>query len=221
MSPVRNGLRSHAGQPLDLADHSLAVREEAQVLQAGPLLPGDREDLLVTVLLDLMVPHQVQHHPQQGGGGGLRPGLEQVQAGDLQTLLVKVGVGSLHHLHQVDINEVSSGGSGDDNSGDVSPGVVGVQGVPVLGDGVPEHVPELGYDPPPGVEARRVVTDQSPDRQEVLQGKLGFEQSSIEMSHGYNCKVGQGRTCSINPSFSGPWDHPTETSYQPLLSRVY
>ena len=113
---MRNGLRSNTRQPLDLADDRLAVGEAAQVLQAGPLLPGDREDLLVTLLLDLLVPHQVQDHPQEGGGGGLCTGLEEVQAGDLQTLLVKVGVGPLHHLHEVDINEVSSGRSEDDNS---------------------------------------------------------------------------------------------------------
>ena len=40
---------------------------------------------------------------------------------------------------------------------------------------LPEHGPQLRDDPPPGIEARDTVADQTPPDEEILQGKLGFE----------------------------------------------
>ena len=102
---MRDGLRRHTGQPLYLHDDCLAVGQ--LVAEGGRLLPRHPGHLLVTPLLHLLVPGQVQDDPQQRGGGGLGPRFEQVQAGQLQRLHVEVWVGPLYHLQQVHVNKVS------------------------------------------------------------------------------------------------------------------
>ena len=165
--PVRDGLGRHTGQSLHLADDGLAVGQTGGVPQGGALLPRHPGDLLVAALLDLLVPHQVEHHPQQGRAGGLRPGLEQVQARHLQTLLVKVRVRPLLYLHEVNIDQIS--------------GLVGVQAAPVLRDGESEHLPELSDDPPPGVQPRDEVTEEAVPPEQILQDKPSLEQSETDL----------------------------------------
>ena len=94
----------------------LAVGEG--VVQARPLLPRHPLHLLPGPRLHLRVAGEVEDAPEQGGGGGLSPSLEkyhrdlppphleQVQAGELEALLVKVRVHSTLHFRQIFINEV-------------------------------------------------------------------------------------------------------------------
>ena len=69
-------MRSHTGQSLHLKYDSLTVGKV--VTQGRSLLPCHLDDLLVTFLLDLLVPGQEQDDPQDGGGGGLRSRLQKV-----------------------------------------------------------------------------------------------------------------------------------------------
>ena len=63
---------------------------------------------LVTYIILIWSPSEEEDDPQQRGGGGLRPRLEEVQAGQLQRLHVEVGISPLLHLQQVHVNQVSS-----------------------------------------------------------------------------------------------------------------
>ena len=102
---VGDCLRRHTGQSLDLPDHSLAVGQT--VAQAGSLLPRLSGDLLVTFLLDLLVPHQVQNNPQHSRRGRLGSSFEQVQTGDLQRLQVEMTVCFIDNLSQIHVHKIS------------------------------------------------------------------------------------------------------------------
>ena len=137
---MHDGGDGHLTQPLDLGNDCLAVVQLEAVLQPH-LLPGPEHGggLQVTPLLRRGVEREVEQRPGQGGGGGVAPRPEQVEAEHRQLRRGELGPGRAPHLGEEGVHEV--------------PGAVLLQLRAVRRDQIPEVVPHLGEDP----EAAAVV----------------------------------------------------------------